>query len=201
MPRPKAFDSDAALEAAMTLFWEQGYADTSIEDLVTAMGINRSSLYQAFGDKEGLFAAALARYETRVVSDVLAELERGSAGLAALRRYFSRGIDYLSSPAGLRGCLMTNTATELAGAPSGEPVCVHLERLEAAFVAVLRRARDRGELVPNAPIRDLARHLLAVVQGLQVIAKTAPPPETLRSIVRTALRSLPRARPNQEIPH
>ena len=75
MPRPKAFDPDAALQKAMQVFWERGYEATSVDDLVQCMGINRFSLYSTFGGKHQLFVAALERYHDTIVADLVGELE------------------------------------------------------------------------------------------------------------------------------
>ena len=79
MPRPKAFDPDAALHKAMQVFWERGYEATSVDDLVQCMGINRFSLYSTFGGKHQLFVAALERYRDTIVADLVGELEQSAA--------------------------------------------------------------------------------------------------------------------------
>src|SRR6266851_1586631 len=88
MPRQKEFDREAALDGAMAAFWTKGYTATSIEDLVTRMGIQRGSLYATFGDKRSLFLSALGRYQRVVTRELLAALEAPGSGLAAIRRFF-----------------------------------------------------------------------------------------------------------------
>src|SRR5215831_3253346 len=94
MPRPKAFDPDEALQKAMQVFWERGYAATSVEDLVQRMGINRFSLYSTFGGKHQLFVAALERYRETIVADLVGALEQSAAGRAAIRHFFTRLVDF-----------------------------------------------------------------------------------------------------------
>lgn len=173
----------------MRAFWKHGYAATSVDDLVAAMGINRSSMYHAFGGKSRLFLAALQRYEEEVVDAMLGELERSEEGVAALRRFFSRLVSYLASPEGRHGCLVTNSATELAvHAPRvGKTIRRLIGRMERAFHGALARAAARGEIPRSASVRDLARHLTSVVQGMQVIARTSPGAPYLRSLARSAL--------------
>src|SRR2546428_10205183 len=114
MPRPKAFDPDEALQKAMQVFWERGYEATSVEDLVQHMGLNRFSLYSTFGGKHQLFVAALERYRDTIVADLVGELEQSAAGLAAIRQFFTRLVDFFASSQGWCGCLMTHTAVELS---------------------------------------------------------------------------------------
>jgi len=118
MGRTQSFDSDAAVRAARDLFWDRGYDQASLSDLEQATGLNRSSLYHAFGNKRGLFDAAVQNYLTTVIRPGLAILWRGSADASALLEYFE-GLRYavatlpVDSPR--RGCLLVNCATGLAG--------------------------------------------------------------------------------------
>ena len=114
MPRPKAFDPDAALQKAMHVFWERGYEATSVQDLVEGMGINRFSLYSTFGNKHQLFVTVLERYCATIGANLVGDLEHSAAGLTAIRQFFTRLVDFFASAKGWRGCLMTNTAVELA---------------------------------------------------------------------------------------
>ncbi len=173
----------------MRAFWRRGYTATSVDDLVTAMGINRSSMYHAFGGKPRLFLAALRRYEEQVVDVMLGELETSEEGVAALRRFFARLVSYLASPEGCHGCLVTNSATELAVHAPGARKAIRrlIGRMERAFYGALARAVARREIAPHAPIRDLARHLTSVAQGMQVIARIAPGAPYLQSLARSAL--------------
>jgi TetR/AcrR family transcriptional repressor of nem operon len=176
MPRAKAFDPDAALQKAMQVFWERGYEATSIEDLVQGMGINRFSLYSTFGDKHQLFVAVLERYCATVVADLMGELEHSAAGLAAIRRFFTRLVEFFAAARGWRGCLITNTAVELAphDAQAAAKVQAYVVRLEEAFYRVLLQAQQARQLAASHACRDLARFLAGSALGLGVLAKTSP---------------------------
>ena len=115
MARPKQYDREQVLDQAMRVFWARGYEATSISDLVEALGINRFSLYESFGDKRGLFLAALERYGERVFARSLLELEGDELGLAAIERYFAGMIRWAQGPMVKQGCLLINTAAEQAG--------------------------------------------------------------------------------------
>ncbi|MFQ5426799.1 MAG: TetR/AcrR family transcriptional regulator [Gaiellales bacterium] len=195
MPKPKAYDVDEALAGAMRAFWRKGYCATSVDDLEAAMQIKRSSLYHAFGDKEQLFDEALQRYDREVAADLLGEMEQGG-GLAAIRRFFSRLLRYHGSETGCNGCMMTNSATELAPDDPAvrERVHTHLLRVERAFHHALRTAQAEGDVPESAPVRDLARHLTAINHGLQVIARMSPAPRFAKSVVRSALSAIPTTR-------
>ena len=175
MPRTKAFDPDTALQKAMQVFWERGYDATSIEDLVQTMGINRFSLYSTFGDKHQLFVAVLERYCATIVADLMAELEQ-AAGLVAIRRFFMRLVDVFASAQGWRGCLITNTAVELAphDPQAAAKVQAYVVRLEEAFYRVLLQAQQAQQLPATHACRDLARFLVGSALGLGVLAKTSP---------------------------
>jgi TetR/AcrR family transcriptional repressor of nem operon len=191
--RPREFDLDEALDTAVHLFWERGYAATSVADLIDAIGISRSSLYQAFGSKDELFAAALERYGTRELDRLTAVLRASEDGLAAIEGFFQGLVHHLASRRGRYGCLVTNTTTELAVL---EPrirlrVTGMVGLLEGAFSECLSVARANEEIAPSADVRALARHLTAVAQGLQVLAKTQPGESYLRDVAAVALTSIP----------
>ena len=192
MPRPKAFDPDEALQKAMQVFWERGYEATSVEDLVQRMGLNRFSLYSTFGGKHQLFVAALERYRDTIVADLVGELEQSAAGLAAIRQFFARLVDFFASSKGWCGCLMTNTAVELA--PHDPRVAAKVQayvvRLEEAFYRVLLQAQPTQQRAAAHAHRDLERFLTGSALGLGVLAKTSPGRQALEGYVRVILSVL-----------
>ena len=195
MPRPREFDVDETLQRAMTLFWEKGYEATSVQDLVERTGVNRSSLYTVYGDKQGVFLAALDRYRDRVVTRRLCDLERPDSALAEVRAYFE-GLAEPGPGERLRhGCLMTNAAVEQAprDAASGRRIRAHLERLEAAFAGALGRARARREVRQDTNVDDLARYLTGSAQGLGVMARAGSSMASLSGVVRGILATLEQA--------
>ena len=177
----------------MREFWERGYRDTSVDDLVEATGVQPGSLYNAFpGGKRGLFLKALDRYSKLVVPEKLGALEEAGAGLAELRGYFDGLVDDLSTPEGRMGCLMVNSTVELAAEDSevGTIVRSHMQRLERNAERALRNARRRGEIAAQADPRAKAAQLMATGMGLMVVGKTDPGRKVLETIVEAAFADL-----------
>lgn len=198
--RPREFDLETALDAAVSLFWERGYAATSIADLTEVLGVSRSSLYQVFGSKDGIFAAALTRYAAVELDRLTTGLREPENGLAAIDAFLGGLVSHLATPRGRLGCLVTNTTTELGAVNSTVRTRVAglVASLESALHACLVVARTRGDLPPDADVDALARHLTAVAQGLQVLAKTEPGETYLRDIATVALWSV--SRPTESRP-
>lgn len=192
MSRPKAFDPDQALEQAMEVFWEKGYGATTVQDLLQRMGINRFSMYQTFGGKGDLFVAALDRYHRLTADTLLRQLEAPPGGLPAIRSHFRHLARRYAAPGGWRGCLMTNSAVELAphNPPTRKRVERHLARLEEAFYTAAREAQKRGDLRAGASPRDVARYLVGASVSLAALARTRPGPEPLRQYAETVLSTL-----------
>jgi TetR/AcrR family transcriptional repressor of nem operon len=193
MPRPREFDPEEVVDRSMREFWERGYRETSVDDLVEATGVRPGSLYHAFpGGKRGLFLQALERYSKLVVPEKLGALERPGAGLAELRAYFDGLVDDLSTREGRMGCLMVNSTVELAATDSevGEVVRNHMARLERNAERALRNAKRRGEIPGAVHPRAKATQLMATGMGLMVVGKTEPGRKVLETIVESAFADL-----------
>lgn len=193
MARPRKFEPDDVLDRSMRAFWERGYRDTSVDDLVEATGVRPGSLYNAFpGGKRGLFLESLERYSKLVVPEKLGALERPGAGLAELRAYFDGLVRDLTTPDGRIGCLMVNSTVELAAEDSevGEVVREHMARLERNAERALRNAKRRGEISADISPRAKATQLMATGMGLMVVGKTNPGKKVLETIVDAAFADL-----------
>jgi TetR/AcrR family transcriptional regulator, transcriptional repressor for nem operon len=193
MPRPREFQPDQVLETAMQEFWERGYRATSVDDLVKATGVRPGSLYGAFrGGKRALFMGSLARYSKLVVPQKLGDLDRPDASIAEVRAYFDGLVQDLLSPEGRQGCLLVNSAIELAAKDAEVAAVVrgHHARLERCFMAALRTARRRKEVPASVDPVGTARLLVAASQGLMVVGKANPDEEVLRAIVANAFAGL-----------
>jgi TetR/AcrR family transcriptional regulator, transcriptional repressor for nem operon len=193
MPRPREFDPEEVLERSMREFWAHGYHDTSVDDLVATTGVGPGSLYNVFhGGKRELFLGSLDRYSKLVVPEKLGALERPGASLAELRAYFDGLVCDLLSPEGRAGCLMVNTAMELAADDSevARVVRTHMDRLERNATRALRNAKRRGEIAAHVKPAAKATQLMATAMGLMVVGKTNPGKELLDTIVHTAFADL-----------
>ncbi|WP_256107908.1 TetR/AcrR family transcriptional regulator [Streptomyces sp. ODS05-4] len=209
MPRQKLFDPQEVLDRAVLVFWERGQDGASVQDLVDAMGVNRFSLYTAFGDKHRLFLAALDRYGEQVTDRMLADLTRPGASVAEIGAYLDGLVRAVASGGPARfGCLMANTMSDLAVAPPAEAgsagpdagppahaagvlprLLAHLDRLTAAFEAALTTAAARREIRPDLDPAAHARLLAVTVQGISACARLGHE-DLLRQTVEAAMDAL-----------
>ena len=194
MARPREFERDVVLDRAMKVFWSRGYQATSIQHLVARMGIQRGSLYGAFGDKRALFFAAIERYDRVMTARLLDTLDAPGSGLAAIRRFFRLKVQAARERGRPRGCLVTNSATELASRDRGTAsrIGATLGRIEAAFHRAVLRAQAAGEIDPARDARALARFLTSSAQGLSVMARASPDRAALDDVVKITLEVVSR---------
>lgn len=191
MARPREFDTDTALAAAMTTFWERGYDGSSLSDLTDATGVGRQSLYLAFGDKHTLYLAALDRYREMFQTPMLQALSDGDDVVTVLRSSLLSLVDGSCGPLS-SGCLLVNAATERA-AHDGQVrrrVADAFEALEDAVVEALGRAAEAGALPAGRDHRAEAGLLVTVIQGLRVVASVDPDPIALHRTIDAALATL-----------
>ena len=177
----------------MREFWEHGYRETSVDDLVEATGVRPGSLYNTFrGGKRELFLSSLELYAKLVVPEKLGALERPGASLPEVRGYFDGLVDDLMSPEGRMGCLMVNSTVELAAEDSEIAAVVrsHVQRLERNATRALRNAKRRGEVPAHTDPAAKATQLMATGMGLMVVGKTNPGREVLQTIVDQAFADL-----------
>jgi TetR/AcrR family transcriptional repressor of nem operon len=192
MGRKKSYDRDELVGKAMEIFRDHGFAGTSAEMLVQRLGVNRFSLYAEFGNKQGLFDAALQRYDEVVVERNFGPLEAPDASIAevrALLKFFGAAKE---SPASGRGCLLCNTAVEFGPAdPSGAGfVQRYFERLSAAFRTALGNARRQGDLRRSVDVQKEGSFFTASVLGMFVMLRAKAPPSVIRGAARVAIEHL-----------
>jgi TetR/AcrR family transcriptional repressor of nem operon len=190
--RTKEFDPDAALQAALELFWERGYEATSMADLVERMGVARASIYATFGGKRELYLKALDRYGELADPELLAGLSRPGLVLPAVRALVERYAREAAGDGGRRGCFVANTAVELAPHDplAARRVQASWDFLETALTSALMRAQAQGELAEDRDPRALGRFLLVLMQGLRVMGKAATEPDRLHDACVQALSVL-----------
>jgi AcrR family transcriptional regulator len=192
MPRPREYDEAQVVERAMRRFWSHGYGATSVEDLCTATGLNRSSLYRAFGSKRALLDVALTAYEELSAARIAELLSRHRPIREGLRRFLLGTFDDGTKARGRWGCLVGNCANELAARDieAQRRLRRSLRRIESVLCLALERAVAAGEISAASDVGALARFFMAQAQGLRLVAKTRPGPSVLRDIVATALSVL-----------
>ena len=192
MPRKKSYDREVLVGKAMELFRDHGYAGTSAEMLVEELGVNRYSLYAEFGSKQGLFEAALERYDDEVLERNFGPLEAPGAGTDEVRALLEFFGGAARGPASGRGCLLCNTAVEFGPEDPGGFGFVrrYFKRLSGAFGAALSNARDRGELHRSVDLHAEASFFTASVVGLFVMLRAKAPRVVIEGAVRTAVDHL-----------
>lgn len=190
--RPRTFDLDESLDRALEVFWRKGYEGTSLQDLTEAMGINRPSLYAAFGNKEDLFHKALERYVKGPGSFVSEALNEPTAR-AVVERLLNGAALMQTSSCHPQGCLVVQGA--LACGTAADPIRHELISLRQTVEAAIRRRFDRaiseGDLPPDADSADLARYVATITQGMAVQAAGGASCEELQRVVLMALRAWP----------
>jgi TetR/AcrR family transcriptional repressor of nem operon len=188
MARPKSFDETQAVRAATRLFWSAGYEATSVRELADVMGIGQASFYNAFGDKRQLFERALLHY----VGDTF-NLESGDLPpRAAISGFFARVIDFSIKDEDKKGCLVVNTAVEMAshGGAVATLLTGVLDRVETFFRHHIERGQETGDIAADHSPTELARHLLGILLGLRVLARVKPERSYLESVVAPGLALL-----------
>ncbi len=190
--RPRSFDKDRALDAALRVFWEKSYEGASLSDLTEAMGINRPSLYAAFGDKEALFRQVLERYAHGPVA-YMSEAFNEPTGRAVIERLLKGTVTVLARPHSPRGCLYVQGALACGDASDAmrKELATRRSAGELALRKRLKKARDEGELPATANPADLARFYMAVLHGMSVQAAGGASRSALEGVAETALKAWP----------
>ena len=192
MPRPREFDEGTALQAAMECFWQRGYEATSLRDLTASMGLTAPSLYNAFGDKQKLFARALDRYLDNTTRGRLRRLEQTLAPKAALHQFFAEIVEHSINDRRRKGCFLVNSALEVAphNAECRDVIAAQFAEIEAFFKSSILAAQAEKTVSIDIDAGDTARLLLGVLLGIRVLARTKPERAVLEGVVRPALALL-----------
>lgn len=174
MPWVKSFDLNEATDKAAAVFWSKGYEATSITDLVAAMGLNKGSLYNAFGDKRTLFIRALARYNSEGRRVWMAELEARRDPVSAIAAFFDRIIEQSDADCDAKGCFIVNTALE---APHQTPevralIEGALAEVSDFFERLITQGIDNGTIPTDTNAQGVAKTMLALMMGMRVLSRT-----------------------------
>ncbi len=193
MARPQTFNTEEALNRALAVFWKKGYDRTSLTDLLDQMHIQRSSFYNAFGDKHRLFLQVLENYIT-IANDrfVVTTLRSGLSGLLAIHAVFDGLVAALAADAECKGCLMVNTQLEVASSDLAVKALISgsLSRMYDAFYDALQRARDMREIQSDLDLEASARFLTSVIISLRVMGRTTNNRAEFEQVTRVALSVL-----------
>lgn len=190
--RPIEFDPDIALEAAMQQFWSNGYEHTSMQDLLVAMNLSKSSLYQAFGGKQPLFRRCVSRYADQIATGLRDGLSKASSGRRFIESFLNSVLRDIKDRQGPRGCLVMNTATEFA---QSEPEIAHdvassIDRFRDVLQAAVERAQTEGDIPSDRNPRMLANYLVSSMSGLKAQSKAGADEMTLKGIIAMIQKAL-----------
>jgi AcrR family transcriptional regulator len=189
--RPISFDKDAALEAAMLLFWERGYEGTSMADLTRAMGLSPSSIYAAFGDKHALFSLAVKRYMESRAQYATKALEEPTLE-KAIRALFDNTVAFLTTPGHPPTCmtLVGAVGCSVDAAPARDIMTEIRKQNEVAMRKRFLQARKSGELSRDVNVDDYTRYLSSILAGLSIQAANGSTKAELKRTAQMALRHL-----------
>lgn len=192
MARPREFDTTQVLEQATGVFWAKGYAATSLRDLISAMGISKSSFYEAFDSKHNLYLLVLDNYIAHVSDQLVFTLGQGPSPRTAIAIAFNDIVDGAIARSDRLGCLLANAAAEITpdDSEAAERVSGGLARLEEAYYETIVRAQRAGEVPTEADARALARFLTTSANGLHLMSKAMSDRMALYDVARVVLSSL-----------
>jgi TetR/AcrR family transcriptional repressor of nem operon len=191
--RPLAYDPDAALNAAMQVFWSQGYEATTLQDLLKAMGLSKSSFYQTFGGKKELFLRCISRYREKISQGLADLLESSDSGRSFIERMLlNSAAEARRANETRRGCLLMNTAAECAQKDSdiAERVASGFEGLRVILCRAVRQGQAEGEITQELEAEALASYLISSLGGIKTVVKGGADEERVRDIVTITLRAL-----------
>jgi AcrR family transcriptional regulator len=190
--RPRGFDADEALERAMVVFWEQGYEGATLTDLTNAMGITKTSMYAAFGNKEELFGKALERYAEGPAAYAARALEQPTAREVATA-FLAGSVEASTRPGCPAGCLgvQASLAAGEVGRTVRDALAAWREEGRSRLRDRFQRAVDEGDLPPNADPGLLARYVMTVANGIAVQAASGAGRDELQQVAEAALRNWP----------
>jgi TetR/AcrR family transcriptional repressor of nem operon len=189
--RPRQFDSEKALGQARERFWQQGFAATSLHDLLECMHLSKSSLYQSFGNKQQLFILCLEQYEGQVNQNLTEQLHQAGTGLGFIRELLKSVISEADRDS-RKGCLLVNTANELAGREKtiAQAVSHGLIKIKSNLKSALERARDEGDIAPDTDLEQASDYLVAGISGLRTMVKAGADRESLSKVAEMMMQTL-----------
>lgn len=190
MPWVKSFDEEQAVDQAMHVFWKKGFDSASITDLLQGTGLNKGSLYNAFGGKRQLFARTLEKYDREHRQRLLAKLEALDDPVAAIDGFLNATVESSLADPERKGCFLINTAHDLENQPEDVRAVVinGLREIEAFFRRCIEVGQARKLLRSDISPQDTAKALLGVAVAIRVLGRGAYAEEALRTLVAEARR-------------
>lgn len=192
MPRHAEFDRDTVIHEATSVFWERGYAKTSVGDLVSATGLQPGSLYAAFGNKKGLFLEVIDQYNRRYVARIRALRDTPGRSIDKLESLLQQVVEDTAAGTAKRGCLTVNALLEMSA--HDDDIAARLQghnaRLRKAFAWLVKDAQAEGDVPDARDANELASFVLNNLWGMRVMCKSRPDRASLDAIVQGVLQGL-----------
>ena len=190
--RPLEFDPEKAIDAAVEVFWRKGYESTSMTDLLEAMKLSKSSLYQTFGSKQQLFERCLSRYADRLSAEMANDLKEAKSGRSFIEDTFGGVADTAQQPEGAKGCLIANSANEFGQREPAlaVPVSDGLNRFARIFMDAVVKGQAEGSISADADPRALGNYLIGTMNGLRTMIKAGADRRSAKGMVTLILKAL-----------
>jgi TetR/AcrR family transcriptional repressor of nem operon len=192
MARTKDFDENEVLTKAIQLFWHKGYNATSMQDLVDALGISRSSLYDTYSDKHTLFLKALESYQLAGNAKINEIVEQSIAAKETVIKLMELATNELVGDKQQKGCFLVNAEIEVAPHDQevSKLVCQNEQQMETAFFQVIKKGQESGEIKNTQDALVLAKFIFNAVKGMQVTAKSSPDATSFSNIIKLTVAVL-----------
>jgi TetR/AcrR family transcriptional regulator, transcriptional repressor for nem operon len=192
MARNKAFEQEIVLEKAMNTFWKKGFHDTSMQDLVDAMGINRASLYDTFGDKHQLYLKSLESYREINSCAISKAIENEPSNKEKIRKILRLLADESLTDTENKGCFFTNATLEMLPQDNAVNaiVCNNLNAMNQMLESIIIQAQAEGEISNELSAKSLADFVQCNIGGIRVIGKTRPTAQQMYDVIENVMRIL-----------
>lgn len=190
--RPLEFDPNMALESAMHVFWRQGYEASSLQDLISAMGLSKSSFYQAFESKQTLFKRCIKFYRQGLIDELQSKLSKTVSGKAFIQTLFRDVAKETTGTDGRRGCLLMNTASEFAQTDPeiAELVSSSINNLTQVFELAIEQGQQQGDIPVDKNRHELANYLVSSMSGLKNMVKAGANTKSIKQTADIVLSAL-----------
>jgi TetR/AcrR family transcriptional repressor of nem operon len=192
MARPREFDEVQVLEAAGAVFWAKGFETTTTRDLTDCTGLTQSSIYAAFGDKRGIFLRSLRHYLDSILAERIVRLETTKSPGQAIVGFFREIVDRSLGDPQHRGCMLVNATIEATAEHPELQTYLANEtiKIEQFFLRCAAAGQRSGEISTGFRAEDQARHLLALLLGLRLLARVRPDAALLNGLVGPGLAAV-----------
>jgi len=184
MPRNKTFDQFDVVKDAVSLFWQHGFHQTSIQDLVKKLGINRASLYDTYGDKEGLFRRCLTTYRNEAIQ-LAKEIIKADSAKTGMCNLFTWYIESITNDSDKKGCFVCNTYAELLPSLAKDEISDLLNETKKMWINLLldllKQAKKNNKIKPNDNLENTAHAIYASMIGVSILSKTNTNKTTLKN--------------------